>query len=83
MSHLLSIVANKFYLYLRVSSLLLSLNDASGDLANDEGSFQFSPEAEFTLPLYVHITLAADTEAESPCSSKLLQCQKHVEILSI
>ena len=51
---------------LRVSSLLSPLNDASGDIVVDEGSFQFSPEAEFTSPLYVHITLAANTETESP-----------------
>ena len=51
---------------LRVSSLLSPLNDASGDIVADEGSFQFSPEAEFTSPLYVHITLAANTETESP-----------------
>ena len=43
-------------LTLKVSSLLSSLNDASVDII-DEGSFQFSPEAEVTSPLYVHITL--------------------------
>ena len=59
---------------LRVSSLLSPLNDASGDIVVDEGSFQFSPEAEFTSPLYVHITFATDTEAESTCFAKLLQC---------
>ena len=46
---------------LRVSSLLWSSNDASADIADDEGSFQFSPEAEFTLHLHVHITIAVDT----------------------
>ena len=59
---------------LRVSSLLFSLNDVSVDLVDDEGSFQFSPEAEFKRPLYVHITLATDTEAEAPCFTQLLQC---------
>ena len=28
------------------------------------GFFQFSPEAEFTSPLHVHITLASDTDVE-------------------
>ena len=36
---------------LRVSSLLSPLNDASGDIIDDEGSFQFSAETEFTSPL--------------------------------
>ena len=44
-------------LTLKVSSLLPSLNDASVDIIDDEGFFQFSPEAEVTSPLYVHITL--------------------------
>ena len=50
------------------------MDDGSVDNVNDEGSFQFSPEAEFTSPLYVHITLGTDTEAESPCFAQLLQC---------
>ena len=48
-----------------VSFLLSPLNDASADIFDDEGSFQFSPEAAFTSTLYVHITLTTDTEAES------------------
>ena len=32
-------------------SLLLSLNDAFVDSVEDEGSFKFSPKAEFTSPL--------------------------------
>ena len=50
------------------------LNDASGDIVDDEISFQFSSEDKFTSPLYVHITLATYTEAESPCFAQLLQC---------
>ena len=57
----------------RVSSLLSPLNDASLDLVDDEGPFQFSPEAEFTSPLYVHITFATDNKAESQCFKELLQ----------
>ena len=59
---------------LRVSSLLSPLNDVSVDIVGDEGSFQFSPEAEFASPLYVHINLATDTEAESLCFAQLPQC---------
>ena len=59
---------------LRVSSLLSPLNDASVDFVDGMVSFQFSLEAEFTSHLYVHITLATDTEAESPCFAQLLQC---------
>ena len=36
--------------------------------------FSFFPEAKLISSLYVHITLATDTEAESPCFPK------HVEI---
>ena len=41
---------------LRVSLLLPSSNDASVDVFHDESSFEFSPKAEFTSPLYVYIT---------------------------
>ena len=37
-------------LTLRVSSLLSPLNDAFVDFADDMGSFQFSPETQFTSP---------------------------------
>ena len=56
---------------LRVFSLLSSLNDASVHIADDEGSSQFSPEVEVALHLYVQITLATGTEAESPCFAQL------------
>ena len=52
---------------LRVSSLLFLLNDASVDIVDDEGSFQFSLKTEFTPSSYVHITLAAGIEVEAPC----------------
>ena len=68
---------------LRVSSLLSTLNDASVDIVDDEDSFQFSSEAEFTLPLYFHITLAKDAEPESLCLARLLQFKKYVEAVSI
>ena len=51
---------------LGVSLLLSLLNDASVDIVVEEDSFQFSPEAKFTLHLCVHVTLATDTEAKSP-----------------
>ena len=57
-----------------------ALNDTSVDV---EASFQAFPEVEFILALCVHITLAADTEAESTYFPLLFQCEKHVETLSI
>ena len=61
----------RFFFTLRVSSLLSPLNDASVDIVYDESSFQFSPEAEFTSPLYICVTLSTDTEAESSCFLRL------------
>ena len=49
---------------LRGFSLLSPIIDVSGDIGDDEGSFQFSPGGELASPLYVHITLAKDTGAE-------------------
>ena len=59
---------------LRASLLLSPLNGASVDVADDEISFQFAPEAEFTSPLYFRIALAKDTEAGSLCFAQLRQC---------
>ena len=59
---------------LGVSSLLSPLNDASVDFADDMSSFQFSPEAQFTSPLYFYMTLATDTEAKSLCFPQVLRC---------
>ena len=33
-------------------------------MVDDEGPFHFSPEAEFTSPLCVHVTLATGTEVK-------------------
>ena len=68
---------------LGISSLLLLLIDGFVDIVDDESSFQFSPEAEFTPSLYFHITLATGTEAESTYFEKLLQRERHIKILSI
>ena len=54
-SHLFSIIAN-FY-YIKSLFVTITLNDASVDIVDDLGSFHFSPEVEFTSPLYAHITL--------------------------
>ena len=53
--------------------MLSPLNDASVDIADNKGSFQFSPEAEFTSPLYLYIILATGTEVEALCLAQLLQ----------
>ena len=54
--------------------MMPSLNDASVDIVDDEGPFQFSLEAEFASPSNVQITFATDTEVESSCLAELLQC---------
>ena len=36
--------------------------------------FLTCPEAEFKSPFYVHITLATDNKAESPCFAQLQPC---------
>ena len=45
----------------------LSLNKASGDFVDDEGSLQYSPEAEFTSPL--QRTLKQNHRASLSCYS--------------
>ena len=37
-----------------IAALRVLLNDASVDIVDDEGSFQFSPEAEFTIFIRPH-----------------------------
>ena len=41
--------------------LILPLNNVSVYIADDEGSFQFSPVAEFSSSLYVYIAFVTDT----------------------
>ena len=41
------------------------MNGASVDIVDGEGSFEFSAKHKFTPPLYFHITLSTETEAES------------------
>ena len=60
-------------IYIKIFFITITINDVSVDIADDEGSFQFSPETEFTPPFYVHITFATDAEVESPCFAQLLQ----------
>ena len=63
------------FIYIKSSSRLSSLNDASVNIVHNEGSFEFSPKAEFTSRLYIHTTLVKDTEAESPHCAQQLQPQ--------
>ena len=51
---------------LRVSLLLSLLKDTSVAIGDDEDSFQFSPEVEFTSHLHVHVTFATETEVKLP-----------------
>ena len=57
------IINDKTLFTLRASLLLSSSNDSSANIVDDEGSFEFPPNVEFTSSLYVHITLATNTEA--------------------
>ena len=54
---------------LRVSLILSSLID----IADDEGSVEFSPKAKFVSPLHVHIILATDIDPASLLLTQLLQ----------
>ena len=49
--------------------MLSSLND----IADDEGSVEFSPKAKFASPLHVHIILATDIDPASLLLTQLLQ----------
>ena len=51
---------------LRVSLLLSLLKDTSVAIGDDEDSFQFSTEVEFTSHLHVHVTFATETEVKLP-----------------
>ena len=63
------------FIYIKSFFITIAIkNDVSVDIDDDESSFQFSPEAGLISPLYVYITLATDTEAESLCFAQLLQC---------
>ena len=46
--------------------------------SDDESSFEFFLKAEFTSHLYVHITLATDTEAPASCFAQLLQDSQNI-----
>ena len=51
--------------------IITTIKNASVHLVDDEGSFQFSPEAEFISPLHVQVTFPTDTKAESLCFVRL------------
>ena len=70
---LFAIITDKILFTLRASLLLSSSsNDVSADISDDEGSFEFFLKAEFTSHMYIHITLAIDTEAAASCFAQLL-----------
>ena len=68
---------------LRVLALFSPLYYAFDDIVDHECSFQFSPEAEFTSPAYVHVPLATNNQAELPCFPQLRQSLQYVETLII
>ena len=75
---LFSVITDKILVTLRASFILLSSNDASADISDDEGSFDFSLKTEFTSHLYVHVTLVTDTEAATSCFAQLLQYSQNI-----
>ena len=79
-----SVIVGKTSYTLRATLLLSSSIDVSADTVDDEGSFEFSPKAEFTSPLYLRITLAMDTYnivLRTTTTTSILP--KHFETLSI
>ena len=62
------------FIYIISFFITITIKWCSVDIVDEEGYFEFPPEAEFTSLLYIHITTATDTEAESPCFAQLLQC---------
>ena len=75
---LFSVITDKILVTLRAYFILLSSNDASADISDGEGSFDFSLKTEFTSHLYVHVTLATDTEAATSCFAQLLQYSQNI-----
>ena len=62
-----SVITDKRLFTLITFLLISSSNDASADIVEDEGgSFEFPPKAEFTSPLYVHITLQQTLKQQHP-----------------
>lgn len=74
-----SFIAGKNLFTLRASLLISSSNE----IADDEGSFEFSSKAEFTSPLHVRIILATDTEAEAYFCAITAVFPEDVETFSI
>ena len=74
-----SVIADKNLFTLRASLLISSSNE----IADDEGSFEFSSKAEFTSPLHVRIILATDTEAEAYFCAITAVFPEDVETFSI
>ena len=62
------------FIHINSFNITVSLCNASVDIVDDEDSFEVSPKAKFTSPLYIYIILATDTEAKSTHFSQLLCC---------
>ena len=76
---LFSIISSKTLYGLSASLLLSSSNDVSAETVDDEGGcFEFSPKAEFISSLYIHVTVATDTDAAAFCYAQLLQYSQNI-----
>ena len=73
-----AIITDKILFTLRAFLLLSSSNDASADIVMMLVLLSWFFKAEFTSLLYVHITLAKDTEAEALCFAQLLQSSQNI-----
>ena len=61
------------FIYLKSFFITITIKWCFVDIVDDEGYFQFPPEDEFTSRLYINITFATDTEAESSCFAAVLK----------
>ena len=75
---LFSVITDKILVTLRASFILLSSNDASADISDGDGSFDFSLKTEFTSHLYIHVTLVIDTETATSYFAQLLQYSQNI-----
>ena len=62
------------FIHINSFNITISLYNASADIVDNEDSFEVSPKAKFTSPLYIYIILATDNEAKSPHFSQLQCC---------
>lgn len=78
-----SIIINKNLFLLRAFLLTSSSNDASANIVDVEGSFEFSPKTKFASTLYVHIILATNNWSRIVLCTTTAVFPTHFETLII